>query len=67
MCAENMTEGVLNLGTASLPLPDLDGSRDVDLQFLALKSGILQLPDIVLSDKSQMLTLDTLSVSVKVL
>lgn len=53
------------LGPAAIALPDLaaHASKELPLQFLALQSGVLQLPDILLSEGESRKLLDTLSLN----
>ena len=68
LCADSSPEGITNLGAAATHFPDLGplAAAELELHFLALRSGILQLPDIVLSEGEQQLLLDSLSLHVKV-
>ena len=68
LCADSLPDGITMLGPAATVLTDLGGhaSADVHLQFLALKSGVMQLPDLMLSEGESKRLLDTLSLNVLV-
>jgi hypothetical protein len=59
---------VVQLGPQTISLPELPplGSLEIKLQFLALKAGVLKLPDVILREAGMSNALDTLAVSVLV-
>lgn len=68
LCADSLPDGITMLGPAALALTDLGGhaSAEFHLQFLALKGGVMQLPDLLLSEGESKRLLDSMSLNVLV-
>lgn len=68
LCADNAHGSVLYLGVTSKTLAEMGPatSQDIHVQFLALRSGIVVLPELSLTETGKSNRLDTLTISIRV-
>ena len=67
-CADTSGDGIVPHDLLAIAIPELAAreTADIDLQFIALRSGVQRLPDIVLLEAGAIRPLDSTALSILV-